>query len=114
MAEKRKEIIKHKVLNEKTGKVETVEKEFIYNESPDRKIKYITRQWCEDQAAIAGGTSRFYTDLSNHGYKYEYENEHGETTPIIAIAGAYDVAGNYVYNFTKPNGEKFTVVIENV
>ena len=111
MAEKRTEVIKHRVLNEVTGEEEIVEKEFVYNESPDRKVKYITHDLLRvmGQDAMAGST--FKTDLSGREESYEYEDENGYTFPIIAWEGILVDKGDYEVTFTRPDGSTFNVVV---
>lgn len=111
MAEKRTEVIRHRVWNEKLGREEIVEKTFIYNESPDGKVKYITYDWCVDRAREAKYKDTFETSFRTREEKYEYEDAQGNTAPIVAIAGRFENEHTYVYTFTQPNEETFIVVI---
>lgn len=113
MAEKRKEIIRHRVWNEELGREEIVEKEFTYNESPDGKIKYITHEWCVERAKEADYETKqtFATSFRNREEKYEYEDANGNTTPIIAVRGEFGDEHTYVYDFTTPDEWAFKVEI---
>ena len=111
MAEKRTEVIKHRVLNEVTGEEEIVEKEFVYNESPDHKVKYITHDLLRvmGQDAMVGST--FKTEFKDEDCTYEYEDEQGNATPIVAWQGILADKGNYEVTFTKPDGSTFDIVV---
>lgn len=113
MAEKRTEVIRHKVLNEETGEVDIVEKEFVYNESPDGSVKYITYEWCVDRAKESNYATNptFATSFRKREEKYMYEDEQGNTTPIIAVRGEFKDEHTYVYDFTTEDENDFEVVI---
>lgn len=114
MAEKRIEIIPHRVLNEETGEVDIVEKEFVYNESPDGSIVYITYDWCVDRAKEANYATKptFATSFRNQKEIYMYEDEKGDITPIVAVCGGFKDENTYVYKFATNDGNDFEVVVE--
>ena len=113
MAEKRTEVIRHRVWNEELQREEIVEKTFIYNESPDGQIKYITYDWCVNRAKGADYKRKptFATDFRKREEQYEYEDPQGNTHPIVAIAGKFKNEHTYIYTFTQPNEDTFDVVI---
>lgn len=110
MAEKRTEIIRHRVLDEKTGEEHIVEKEFTYNESPDRKIKYITHGLLEQLAKEYKPGDTFATSFRDREEKYEYEDKDGFTTPIIAWRGEIGMS-KCIYIFTTVDEYEFRVEV---
>lgn len=113
MAEKRTEVIRHRVWNDVTKKEEIVDKTFIYNESPDGSIKYITHQWCIDRAKEAdyAFNPTFHTIFRDRKETYEYENPNGETTQILEMKGKFIDEHTYVYTFIDINENEFIVPI---
>ena len=106
--EDRKYTIKHRVLDEKTGKVNIVEEEFENNITST--ATYITHKWCVDRAKASKVKDTFYTDLRDAVKVYYYENG-ADKTKILDIKGVHVDEHEYLYTFTKDDGTKFNVVI---
>ena len=106
--DERKVVIKHKVLNEKTGKVEIVEE--VFDNNVTDKADYITRKWCYDRAKVSKVGDTFYTDLRDAGKDFYYEDG-GKEVKILSIAGERVSIDRYVFTFVDTNEKVFDVVI---
>lgn len=111
MVEKRTEIITHDVLNEATGQWEKVDKEFVYNESPDGKIKYITHKWCVDMKANYKVRDTFKTSFRDRKETYMYEDAQGNVVTILEMSGIYHESGVLEYTFVKEDNTIFVVTV---
>lgn len=108
--EERKQVIKHRVLNEETGQEEIVEKVFKNNVTEERT--YITHEWCVNMAKEYKVNDTMMSSFRESEKEHVYEDAEGNTTVIVQINGVRMNENMFIWVFTKPDGEQFAVVVE--